>query len=87
MAKTKTIYRCQSCGHTYPKLLGRCSECGEWGSFVEETMQSSAPLPAGAITSQSTVALASVANSAALKLRNKALMNRLSVKNPVVLKA
>src|SRR5439155_21095420 len=37
MAKARTIYRCNACGYTYPKQLGRCSECGEWGSFVEET--------------------------------------------------
>jgi DNA repair protein RadA/Sms len=34
--KTKTQYTCQSCGHTNPKWLGRCPECGSWNSYVEE---------------------------------------------------
>ena len=29
MAKARTVYRCQSCGYLYPKMLGRCAECGE----------------------------------------------------------
>ncbi|MDR2854448.1 MAG: DNA repair protein RadA [Prevotellaceae bacterium] len=37
MAKTKTAYFCQHCGHESAKWLGRCPSCGEWNSFVEET--------------------------------------------------
>src|SRR4051812_45379918 len=33
---TKTLYVCSSCGHTEPKWLGRCPDCGEWSTFVEE---------------------------------------------------
>jgi DNA repair protein RadA/Sms len=36
MAKTKTIYVCQSCGVTSPKWVGKCTSCGEWNSVVEE---------------------------------------------------
>jgi DNA repair protein RadA/Sms len=36
MAKTKTHYQCQSCGHASPKWLGKCPDCGSWNSFVEE---------------------------------------------------
>ncbi|MBI5493288.1 MAG: DNA repair protein RadA [Deltaproteobacteria bacterium] len=36
MAKTRTIYSCQSCGHTSHKWLGKCPDCGGWNSFVEE---------------------------------------------------
>ncbi|MEW6433634.1 MAG: DNA repair protein RadA [Myxococcota bacterium] len=36
MAKTKTHYTCQSCGYQAPKWLGRCTDCGAWGSLVEE---------------------------------------------------
>ncbi|HEY0881557.1 MAG TPA: ATPase domain-containing protein, partial [Archangium sp.] len=42
MAKTKTHFTCQSCGYQAPKWLGRCTECGTWGSLVEETELSSA---------------------------------------------
>ena len=34
--KVQTIYTCQSCGAKAPKLLGRCPQCGEWGTYVEE---------------------------------------------------
>ena len=33
---TKTKFVCSNCGHTEPKWLGRCPECGEWSTFVEE---------------------------------------------------
>lgn len=37
MSKLRVQYVCQSCGHASPKWLGRCPDCGEWNSFVEET--------------------------------------------------
>jgi DNA repair protein RadA/Sms len=38
MAKksNKSVYSCQSCGYQSPQWLGRCPECGQWDSFVEE---------------------------------------------------
>lgn len=36
MAKSRTIYACQNCGAQSPKWMGRCPECGEWNSLVEE---------------------------------------------------
>lgn len=36
MAKVKTAYFCNNCGHESPKWVGRCPECGEWNTFVEE---------------------------------------------------
>jgi DNA repair protein RadA/Sms len=36
MAKPKTFYQCQSCGHASPKWLGKCPDCNSWNSFVEE---------------------------------------------------
>ena len=37
MSRQKILYQCQSCGYTSPKWLGKCSDCGAWNSFVEET--------------------------------------------------
>ena len=34
--KEKTRFVCQSCGYDSPKWMGRCTECGEWSSFIEE---------------------------------------------------
>lgn len=36
MAKAKTTYVCQQCGASYPKWTGRCENCGEWNSLVEQ---------------------------------------------------
>ncbi|PYQ37553.1 MAG: DNA repair protein RadA [Acidobacteria bacterium] len=39
--RATSLFACQSCGASSPKWLGRCPECGEWNSYVEE-----APAPA-----------------------------------------
>lgn len=36
MKKLKSLYVCQSCGYEAPKWIGRCTNCGEWNTFVEE---------------------------------------------------
>ncbi|MCC5921063.1 MAG: DNA repair protein RadA [Cyclobacteriaceae bacterium] len=40
MAKSKTVYFCQSCGNESPKWMGKCPACGAWNSFVEEIVSS-----------------------------------------------
>jgi DNA repair protein RadA/Sms len=39
MAKLKTIFACQNCGAQSPKWLGRCPDCGQWNTYVEETIE------------------------------------------------
>ena len=39
MKKTETVFACQNCGHQTGKWLGKCPECGEWNSLVEEKSQ------------------------------------------------
>ena len=39
MPKERTQFVCQKCGSVSPKYLGRCYNCGEFGSFVEEVIQ------------------------------------------------
>jgi len=34
----KSVYICQQCGYQSRKWLGRCSQCGEWESLVEEVV-------------------------------------------------
>jgi DNA repair protein RadA/Sms len=36
MPRAKILYQCQNCGYSTPKWLGKCPDCGEWNSFVEE---------------------------------------------------
>jgi len=36
-AKNKTLYVCQNCGTQRSRWEGKCSDCGAWNSYVEET--------------------------------------------------
>jgi DNA repair protein RadA/Sms len=36
MAKPKSVYVCQSCGHEHPKWAGKCAGCEEWNTLLEE---------------------------------------------------
>lgn len=36
MVKFKTIFVCQNCGANYPKWTGKCDNCGEWNTLVEQ---------------------------------------------------
>lgn len=36
MAKAKTRYVCQDCGHASPRWAGQCAGCGAWNTLVEE---------------------------------------------------
>lgn len=43
MAKLKSAYFCQNCGHEAPKWLGKCPSCNEWNTFVEELIEKNLP--------------------------------------------
>ncbi len=53
MAKARSVYVCESCGHSAQGWLGRCPGCGAWNSLVEQIAApmgkgtGSAPRPAG----------------------------------------
>ncbi|MCU0241399.1 MAG: DNA repair protein RadA [Vicinamibacteria bacterium] len=36
MTKPRVVFACQACGFESSKWLGRCPDCGEWNSFLEE---------------------------------------------------
>jgi len=38
---TKSVFTCQACGYQAPKWMGKCPECGEWDTLVEETVRTS----------------------------------------------
>ncbi len=38
MAKIKTVFFCNECGHESPKWVGKCPGCGQWNTMVEETV-------------------------------------------------
>ncbi len=39
MAKAKTIYFCQECGHESSKWMGQCPGCRQWNTFAEEIVE------------------------------------------------
>jgi DNA repair protein RadA/Sms len=45
--KPRSVFACQSCGAQFPKWMGRCAECGEWNSLVEEKAAPAAPVLQG----------------------------------------
>ncbi len=42
MARARTVFVCQQCGARSPKWTGKCEQCGQWNSLVEQ-----APAPMG----------------------------------------
>ena len=36
MGKVQSKYVCQNCAYESPRWIGRCPNCGEWNTFVEE---------------------------------------------------
>ena len=36
--KVQSAFFCQSCGTQSPKWLGKCPQCGEWNTFIEEVI-------------------------------------------------
>ena len=39
MAKSKSQFVCQNCNTTYPKWIGKCDNCGEWNTLVEQVFE------------------------------------------------
>ncbi|MCS6860088.1 MAG: DNA repair protein RadA [Abditibacteriales bacterium] len=60
MPKAKSVWVCQHCGHEAPKWLGRCPECEEFNSFVEELKTPAATAPARLVTATTVEPLADV---------------------------
>ncbi len=45
MTAPKTVFVCQTCGAQAQKWLGRCADCGQWNSMVEEQVRSVSSAP------------------------------------------
>ena len=53
MAKARTQFVCQHCGSQYGKWTGRCENCGEWNSLVEQAVDTGRSVVARAVSSGS----------------------------------
>ncbi len=54
MAKTRTRYVCQNCGKQTPRYFGRCPNCNEFNTMVEETIEVARPTAAKGMAAQRT---------------------------------
>jgi len=43
MSKVHSKYVCQACAYESPRWIGKCPNCGEWNSFVEEVVSTRTP--------------------------------------------
>ena len=73
MSKITTKYVCQSCGYNSPRWVGKCPNCGEWNTFVEEA---SVPMkasrkPAGARSAIEPVPLAEIDHDETPRLQTR----------------
>ena len=57
MAKARSQYRCSECRHVTPKWVGRCLECGTWGSVDEVAVLSAVRAGARASVGPSSAAI------------------------------
>jgi len=39
VAKARSNFVCQNCGASYPKWTGKCENCGEWNTLVEQVVE------------------------------------------------
>lgn len=47
--KPRVIHTCTECGYSSPKWLGRCPECGSWGTLQEEAPVAAGPVKTAAL--------------------------------------
>ncbi|MGW6622753.1 DNA repair protein RadA [Nocardia sp. NPDC055002] len=45
MAKTKAVFRCSACTHEVSKWVGKCPDCGAWGTVNEVAVSASSAAP------------------------------------------
>jgi DNA repair protein RadA/Sms len=58
--KARSIFSCNSCGYQSPRWLGRCPDCGEWNTLVEEVIEARVPGRAGGAGAPAPVGLDAV---------------------------
>src|SRR5699024_7634178 len=54
LAKKKTVYVCQECGYESLRWMGKCTNCNNWNTFVEEVKQPKEQRGIGAAVSSKT---------------------------------
>ncbi|MDK8625961.1 DNA repair protein RadA [Corynebacterium appendicis] len=69
--KKRTVHTCSECGYSSPKWLGRCPECGAWGTLQEQASAPSAsaarPASTGLTPTSAAQPITKIAASAAYR--------------------
>lgn len=69
--KKRTVHTCSECGYSSPKWLGRCPECGAWGTLQEQAHAPSAsaarPASTGLTPTSAAQPITKIAASAAYR--------------------
>ena len=55
MKGLKTIYICEQCEYKSPKWMGKCPSCGEWNTFIEDVIDTSATTAPSAVKRSSVI--------------------------------
>jgi DNA repair protein RadA/Sms len=66
MKAPKIVFVCQSCGAQAPKWMGRCQDCGEWNTLVEERVAAEPAKAAAGAGADSRYGLSATGNAARL---------------------
>jgi DNA repair protein RadA/Sms len=59
LARPRSVYRCEACGHVEARWLGRCPACQEWSSLIEQ-IDAVAPRAPGAADGAAPIAVTDV---------------------------
>ncbi len=71
MAKAKTKFVCGSCGANYTKWTGRCENCGEWNTLVEEIVDAGLSAVARGSTAGKVLVPQSIGSIESSELQNR----------------
>lgn len=64
--KQRSIHQCNECGYSSPKWLGRCPECGSWGTMEEHQQATAGSATQAAVTGTVTKGLTPTSPAAAI---------------------
>ncbi|MDR0927497.1 MAG: DNA repair protein RadA [Ignavibacteria bacterium] len=66
--KQKLIYICQNCGFESPRWIGKCPQCNEWNTFIEDVTVTKKPSTATKIGASNITTLADISTDAEYRI-------------------
>ncbi|MEW6041437.1 MAG: AAA family ATPase, partial [Elusimicrobiota bacterium] len=68
--KQKTVFVCKNCGYDSSRWLGKCPECGQWNTFIEEKFSKGAVVERRLVHfSSEPVRLGKISDTASIRLK------------------